>query len=116
MSETSEQPPRGRRRLKQAATILLPIAAVALGWYQLKATGLRRSRAQLDLQSLLESHQLWQPVNSLKYLSWELFVRRSFHRGTWHQCATATGNELLRQGKTPGIEAIEKECEAAPRF
>ena len=114
---------RKRRGLKQAATILLPISAVALGWYlvvpdqqELKATGLGRSRAQIDLQTILESQLLWQPVESLRHLSWELFVRRSFHRGTWVQCSDATGNELLRQGKTPGFEAIEKECGAPPRF
>ncbi|MEN9767090.1 MAG: hypothetical protein RLZZ32_1050 [Cyanobacteriota bacterium] len=107
--------------------LLLPVAAVALGWYlvvpdqqQLKATGQRLSRAQIDLQTVLQNHELWQRVNSLKYLTWEVFVRRSFHRGTWVQCADATGNELLRQERskrtTSLADAIEKECGPAPRF
>ncbi|MEN9861380.1 MAG: hypothetical protein RLZZ515_1862 [Cyanobacteriota bacterium] len=72
------------------------------------------------LQTVLQNHELWQRVNSLKYLTWEVFVRRSFHRGTWVQCADATGNELLRQEReqrtTSLANAIEKECGPAPRF
>lgn len=120
-------PTKDRQRLKQGGMLLLPVAAVALGWYlvvpdqqQLKATGQRLSRAQIDLQTVLQSHELWQRVNSLKYLTWEVFVRRSFHRGTWVQCADATGNELLRQERqqrtTSLADAIEKECGPAPRF
>lgn len=120
-------PTKDRQRLKQGGMILLPVAAVALGWYlvvpdqqQLKATGQRLSRAQIDLQTVLQNHELWQRVNSLKYLTWEVFVRRSFHRGTWVQCADATGNELLRQERqqrtTSLADAIEKECGPAPRF
>ncbi|MFZ9173950.1 MAG: hypothetical protein ACO216_09210 [Vulcanococcus sp.] len=120
-------PTKDRQRLKQGGMLLLPVAAVALGWYlvvpdqqQLKATGQRLSRAQIDLQTVLQNHELWQRVNSLKYLTWEVFVRRSFHRGTWVQCADATGNELLRQERqqrtTSLADAIEKECGPAPRF
>lgn len=120
-------PTKDRQRLKQGGMLLLPVAAVALCWYlvvpdqqQLKATGQRLSRAQIDLQTVLQSHELWQRVNSLKYLTWEVFVRRSFHRGTWVQCADATGNELLRQERskrtTSLADAIEKECGPAPRF
>lgn len=120
-------PTKDRQRLKQGGMLLLPVAAVALGWYlvvpdqqQLKATGQRLSRAEIDLQTVLQNHELWQRVNSLKYLTWEVFVRRSFHRGTWVQCADATGNELLRQERskrtTSLADAIEKECGPAPRF
>jgi hypothetical protein len=118
---------RAGRKFPLIASVILPIAAVALGWYavvpdrrELIATGNRRSLAQIHLQSLLERHELWQGIHSLKMLSWELFVRRSFHRGTWMQCADATGRDLMRRKadgpKVDSFKAIEKECGPAPNF